>query len=134
VIEMNDKELISRDKQEVQSTGELTKPGLYFTPDVDIYENEAAIVLIADMPGVRNDDVDIRLEDNELRIDGRVLAEKIGSPLMEEYRIGNYSRTFALSNMIDQGKILASMKDGVLRIELPKSEAAKPKKIAIKTG
>ena len=77
---------------------------------------------------------DIMVEDNELRIQGCIEQEKIGTPMIEEYRVGNYSRTFTLSNLIDREKITATMKDGVLRVALHKAEAAKPKKIAIQTG
>lgn len=130
---MVDNELINKDKQEIQTDGELTKEGLYFTPSVDIYENEEAIILTADMPGVNNESVDIHLEDSTLRIQGHVARGKIANPLVEEYRIGDYIRTFTLSNLIDQENIQASMKNGVLRLELPKSEAAKPRKITVKT-
>ncbi|MBF0100622.1 MAG: Hsp20/alpha crystallin family protein [Desulfobacterales bacterium] len=131
---MLDKELISKNKQEVEAKGELTKAGVYFSPSVDIYENKESIILLADMPGVSSENIDIHLEDNELRIQGHVVRNKNESPIVEEYRIGDYSRTFTLTNMIDQDKIQATMKDGVLRLELPKAQSVKPKKIAIKTG
>lgn len=127
-------EIVNKDKQELQAQGEPTKPGVYFTPSVDIYENEDAIVMCADMPGVNNENVDIRLEDNQLRIHGRVANGKIGDVVVEEYRIGDYVRTFTLSGEIEQSNISATMKDGVLCLELPKAEAAKPRKIAVKSS
>jgi HSP20 family protein len=105
-----------------------------FVPAVDIYESQDAITLLADMPGVPHDKLDIDLKDDQLSIRGTVTEE--GSEgetvLLREYSVGDYYRDFTLGKMIDQSRIEASMKDGVLKLTLPKAEAAKPKKIDIK--
>lgn len=131
---MADQILKTKEKQETATPGEATRPGLYFTPSVDIYENEKALFLVADMPGVDSEDVDINIENNELRIKGKARKDKPGRVLVEEYRIGDFMRTFTISDAIDLGKITATMKDGTLSLVLPKSDAAQPRKIAVKTG
>ena len=133
---MADKELQVREKQELQSESELTRPGLVFTPMVDIFESEGNITVLADMPGVASDGVTIDLQNNELKIMGEV--EDQGSEqeryLLREYNTGRFHRHFSLSDRIDQNKITASMKDGVLRLVLPKAEKAKPRRIEVKAG
>lgn len=131
---MADKELQVQDKKELEAAGEPTKAGAVFTPAVDIFENQDEIILVADMPGVGKDGADIHLEENQLRIRGTVSTEVPGTLLISEYPSGDFVRTFTLSDAIDQSKIEAGMKDGVLRVRLPKSEATKPRKIAVKTG
>jgi len=131
VIPMTDNTLQVQDKKELETKGELTKTSPVFTPVVDILENKEALILVADMPGVSKDGVEIHIEDNQLGIRGQIVAENLGGPLIEEYPTGDYMRTFTLSNLIDQSKIEASMKNGVLRVVLPKAEAAKPRKITI---
>jgi HSP20 family protein len=128
---MTDKALLVQDKKELETKGELTKTAPVFTPAVDIFENKEALILVADMPGVSKDGVEIHIEDNQLGIRGQIAAENLGSPLIEEYPTGDYMRTFTLSNLIDQSRIEAGMKNGVLRVVLPKAEAAKPRKITI---
>ena len=133
---INSKDLQVRGKKEANAPRELTQAGSIFIPDVDIFENQDALVLIADMPGVNSEGVDIDLKDNELTISGRPKKEqkKLLTPIYTEYESGGFLRSFTLSNMIDQAKIEASMKDGVLRVILPKAEAAKPRQISVQTG
>lgn len=103
-----------------------------FVPRVDIYETKNSLVLVADMPGVDERTVDVELEKNVLTIAGRVDAEKSAQGMLySEYETGDYERAFTLSDEIDRDKIAATVKNGVLRLELPKAEKAKPKKIAI---
>jgi HSP20 family molecular chaperone IbpA len=104
-----------------------------FVPRVDIYETRDALFLVADMPGVDDKSVDVELEKNILTISGRVENGRVKdySLVFSEYEIGDYERTFTLSNEIDRVKIRATVKQGVLRLELPKAEKVKPKKIAI---
>ncbi len=134
VIKMSEKELQKKEKQKIEAKSEVIKEDAFFTPDVDIYENDDGIILIADMPGTASDDVDIHVEGNELKIQGKVAAKAPGSPLIEEYRSGDHSRLFALSDIIDQENIQASIKEGVLRVELPRAQGAKPRKIAVSAG
>jgi HSP20 family protein len=107
-----------------------------FIPRVDIYETHDAIFLIADMPGVDEKSVDVELEKNILTIAGRVNRDEVkGSNLVySEYETGDYERTFTLSDEIDGEKIVAIVKNGTLRLELPKAEKVKRKKIAIKAA
>lgn len=133
---MADQELQVHQKQEIApETGEFTREGVYFTPAVDICENEKELIVMVDMPGVTTDDVEIDLKENILSIIGKVTEpEEAGEALLTEYRTGNYFRTFRLTDVIDQGKISASMSDGVLKLTLAKAEKAIPRKIPITQG
>ena len=134
---MKGKEMELKEKKEIkQSAGEGTRPGPVFIPAVDILENERELIVLADMPGVENKNVDIDLRDNQLTIIGRiepVESEKEVS-LYREFNWGDYSRRFTLSNVIDQTKITAKMDGGVLRLTLPKVEKPKPQKIRVSAG
>jgi len=133
---MADKELQVREKKELQTEAEQTRPGRVFTPAVDIFESEKEITVLADMPGVTSDRVTIDVHNDELKITGEVVPQASGneSYIFVEYETGRFHRHFSLSDRIDQGKISASMKDGVLRLVLPKVEKAKPKRIQVKAG
>jgi HSP20 family protein len=128
------------DKKNLEKRGnadiEATRSGPVFTPAVDIFETESAIAVLADMPGVTADGLTIDLRENVLTLNGRVdlpEGEKEVDVLREYESGGTYFRRFTLADTIDQSKIEASLDDGVLRLELPKVEAAKPRKISIKT-
>jgi HSP20 family protein len=133
---MADQEIQTSDKKELApQTGEFTREGVYFAPAVDIYATEKELVLIADMPGVGLEQVDIDLRDDTLTIMGKVCAEGGDSePLLTEYRSGNYFRNFRITEIVDQSKISASISDGVLKVVLPKVEKAVPRKIPIVAG
>ena len=127
------KELQVKDKQEVTTSVEHTKPGLVFTPNVDILESDSEIVLLVDMPGVATDDVNIDLRDGVLTLSGDVKPweDKEESNVLIEFRIGKYYRQFTLSESINQDRIDAKLENGVLRLILPKSEKAMPRKIMV---
>lgn len=130
------KELKVRGKQEVNSPAEQTTPGLVFTPAVDIFETDKELTLLADMPGVKTDDLNIDLRDNTLTLSAAIAAVE-GSDeedLLVEYETGRYYRQFTLGELIDQNNIDAQLTNGVLRISLLKVEKATPKKITVKTG
>jgi HSP20 family molecular chaperone IbpA len=133
--EATTKEMAPREKQELAGA-ESTRPGHLFTPAVDIFETEAAITVLADMPGVRADGLAIDLRDNVLSIEGRIQEEerKNEHVLLKEYETGSFRREFRLTNLIDQEKIDAALDNGVLRLTLPKAEAARPRKIEVRTG
>ena len=132
---MADKDLQIEEKQEVQATGESTRNVPVFVPAVDIYESENALTLVADMPGVPIENVDIDLDSDQLTMRGTIPAqEEKGKVIFREYTAGDYYRQFTLSSDIDREKIQASMKDGVLKLVLPKAEAAKPRKITIQSS
>jgi len=116
---------------ELRST-ELTR-GATNTPRVDILENEHELLLFADMPRVSQDQIDIRFEQGELTLHGhRGTTEPEQGYVGREIDPGDYFRTFRISEQIDGQKIWAELKDGVLTLHLPKSEKAKPRKIAVK--
>ena len=132
---MADKDLQVQEKQELQTKSESTRNVPIFVPAVDIYESENDLTLLADMPGVPIDNVDIDLNDDQLTIRGTAVPEELsGTVLLREYSVGDYYRQFTVSSAIDRNKIAASMKDGVLRLVLPKAEAVKPRKIEVKTS
>lgn len=130
------KALQAKEKAEVAEPAEQTKPGLVFTPAVDIFETEKEITLLADMPGVKAGDLNIDLHENVLTLDSEVKAPEGADEVdvIREYRTGKYYRQFRLSQVIDQAKIDAEMQDGVLRLRLPKVEAAKPRQIKVKAA
>jgi HSP20 family protein len=130
---MTEKEMQFRDKQEFKGTGETTKPGLTFIPAVDIFETEEALTMMAEMPGVAQEGLRIDLKDNQISILGEVA--ELSSPqermLLKEFETGSFYRQFNLSDVIDQNKISAHLKNGVLKVVLPKIERAKPRKIEV---
>jgi HSP20 family molecular chaperone IbpA len=130
------KEIKLKGKQEVTAQAEQTTPGVVFTPLVDIFETEKTITLLADLPGVKADRLNIDLRDNVITIIGDISpAEgKDEEDLVVEYETGRYYRQFTLSEVVDQNKIDAKLADGVLRLTLPKVEKATPRKIAIKAA
>jgi HSP20 family molecular chaperone IbpA len=130
------KALQAKEKSELAASAEQTTPGPVFTPAVDIFETEKDITVLADMPGVKASDLTIDLNDNVLTLTGEVSSPEGADEeeLLREYQIGKYFRQFTLSEVIDQGKIEAKLSDGVLRLTLPKVEAAKPRKIEVKVG
>jgi HSP20 family protein len=130
------KALQAREKKEMTVPAEQMRPGPTFLPAVDIFESEREITLLADMPGVMAKELSIDLRESVLTIEGHVEPPESPSEtdLLREYRTGNYFRQFTLSELIDQAKIEAEMKDGVLRLRLPKVEEAKPRKIAVKAS
>ena len=130
------KELKVREKQEVAQPAEQTRPGLIFTPNVDIFETEREIILLADLPGVKSEALTIDLRDNTLTLEGDVvpLDKDKEEVIYEEYSIGRYYRQFSLSEVINQAKIDAKLQDGVLRLTLPKVEKATPRRIEVNVG
>lgn len=122
--------------QENTAAAELTKTGPAFSPDVDIYETDAEIVLLADIPGVTPEALTIDLRDSVLTLSGETITgeAKNESELVSEFQSGNYYRRFTLSEIIDQENINAQLVDGVLHLTLPKVAKATPRKITVTTG
>jgi HSP20 family molecular chaperone IbpA len=120
-------------KQESNATEEQTRPGRTYVPNVEIRETEDSLWLWADLPGVDQDSVDVHLENGVLSIQGEVRAEDYASltPAYTEYNVGNFRRDFRLSTAIDTERIVARMNSGVLELQLPKSEEARPHQIPI---
>jgi HSP20 family molecular chaperone IbpA len=126
-------ELAVRDKQELVSKGEKTVPGRYYVPFADIYETDQALCVVMEMPGVEKKDIDVGLENDVLRVDGRIDVSKYDGkePIYIVYNVGHYTRSFTLSSKIDQEKISAQIEDGVLTLTLPKAREAEPRRISI---
>jgi HSP20 family molecular chaperone IbpA len=132
---MPEQEISTREKQQVQGT-EKTRQGRHFLPEVDICEFEDSLRLWADMPGVSEKDVAVSLKDGILTIEGSVSAAGYDhlSPLYTEYNVGSYFRQFTLNAEIDDSRIAAKMRNGVLTVDLPKREQAKPRIIEVAAG
>jgi HSP20 family protein len=130
------KELQAKEKHEVAAPAEQTRQGLVFTPEVDIFEMDHEITVLADMPGVAADGVNIELRDGVLTLNGDVKPWEgpDESDVLVEFEIGKYYRQFTLSDAIDQNKIDAKLEDGVLRLTLPKAQKAVPRQIAVTAG
>jgi HSP20 family protein len=130
---MSPQELQVQQKREVDKKQESTAPGRIFVPATDIFETDGALTIVMEMPGTDKSDLDISVENGVLHVAGHVNFDKYQGlqPLYTEYNIGHYRRSFSLSNKIDQNKISAEMKDGVLTLVLAKAEEAKPRRIAV---
>jgi HSP20 family protein len=104
------------------------------TPRVDVFENDSEYLLLADLPGVGKDGLQVHLHEGELTLEGRCEQSAPGAPLAAEYRTTDYVRKFAVPRGIDPEKIDAALTDGVLRLRMPKAEALKPRQIPIRPG
>ncbi|HEY7663895.1 MAG TPA: Hsp20/alpha crystallin family protein [Xanthobacteraceae bacterium] len=127
-------ELQVQKKRELEQSEETTIPARVFLPNADIYETPDALSVVLEMPGVEKSNVDIRVEQGILNVEGRLDLSKYQGlqPLYTEYNVGHYARSFQLSSKIDQNAIEAELKDGVLSLTLPKAEQAKPRKIQVR--
>jgi HSP20 family protein len=127
-------ELQVQKKRELDKKEEATIPARLFVPTADVYETQDALTVILEMPGVEKSNVDVRVEDGVLNVEGRLDLSKYQGlqPLYTEYNVGHYSRSFQLSSKIDQSKIAAELKDGVLSLTLPKLEEARPRTIEVR--
>jgi HSP20 family protein len=127
------KDIETTEKKALEKTEETTWAGQTYEPTVDIWESEQALVLQADVPGVKKDDVEINLDQDVLTISGRVSLDDYNGlrPVYSEFNVGNFFRRFSLGETIDQAAITADMEDGVLTVTLPKKEMAQPRKITV---
>jgi HSP20 family protein len=132
-MEEKTKEIQKKETEQVERI-ERARSARVFNPDVDIIERKEDIIVIADMPGVDDSATDITLENNVLSINGRVDFEAPDKLkfVHREYGIGDFQRIFNLSGDINRDKIRATVNNGVLRIVLPKAEAAKTRRIVVK--
>lgn len=125
------------EKQEAETPMgiERTRTMRTYIPAVDIYELDDTVVLLADMPGVSEESIDVTLEKNLLTIRGQVELQETeeSEPTYVEYYAGDYERTFALSDEVDRNKIEATIKNGVLRLVMPKADEAKTRKITVRS-
>ena len=123
------------EKDGVPTGPEQTRPGPVYSPSVDIFENDNAITVLADMPGVKAHEVEIDLRESMLTLTGRVAPPENAreSNVLREFETGTFFRQFTLSETVDQAKIDARLSDGVLRLVLPKVEKARPRQITVRT-
>ena len=129
---MKDSKNVSMTKAE-KATPEMVESGRYIAPLVDIYENHDEILVIADFPGVVQDNVHINLNKDQLQLEGRVTFGDLGTPLVAEYTPVHFRRAFLVPKGIDGTKINAELKAGVLTVHLPKSESLKPRQIPVRS-
>jgi len=131
--EIMSKDIETTEKKALEKTEETTWAGQTYEPTVDIWESEQALVLQADVPGVKKDDVEINLDQDVLTISGRVSLDDYNGlrPVYSEFNVGNFFRRFSLGETIDQAAITADMEEGVLTVTLPKKEKAQPRKITV---
>lgn len=127
---MDGKDITKKEQGAVESTRNLRQ----VTPLVDIYENDDEILLHAEMPGVTKDDITVNIDNGNLALTGVRSMSKGGAAEWEEFGEVEYQRVFSVPQTIDVNKVSAELKDGVLALHLPKSEAAKPKQIKISAG
>jgi len=126
-------ELAVQKKKELTTKEEKTVPARYFVPNADIYETDDAITVVLEVPGVEKKDIDIKIENDVVRIEARIDFSKYDGldPIYSEYNVGHYARAFTLSDRIDQNGIGAELNDGVLTLTLKKAKEALPRRIAI---
>jgi HSP20 family protein len=126
-------ELQVQQKREVDKKSEGTTPGRTFLPVTDIFETPDALTVVLEMPGVDRNNLEANVKDDVVTIEGRIDFSKYEGmqPVYTEYNVGHYARSFQISNKIDQSKISAQMKDGVVTIVLAKAEQGKPRKIQV---
>jgi HSP20 family molecular chaperone IbpA len=135
MAEKETREIATKEKQELAKPQEQTRPGRYYVPDVNIYEFDESLKLWADMPGVK-EHVNVTLKDGVLTIVGQVATDMyVGlRPMYTEYNVGNYYREFVLNEDIDESKIRATLRNGVLELELPKKEKVRPRQVEVRSA
>jgi HSP20 family protein len=123
-----------QEKKEIVSKEEKTVPARFYVPQTDIYETDDALTVVMEFPGVERKDIDINLENDVIRVEGRINFAKYEglAPLYTEYNVGHFTRAFTLSSTIDQHQIGAELEDGVLTLTLKKLKEAQSRRIAIK--
>jgi HSP20 family molecular chaperone IbpA len=129
-------ELQVQEKREVEKAQEQTRPMRAFLPTADIFETEDALTVVLEMPGVDRNNIDVNVDNGVLMIEGRIDFSKYEGlqPVYSEYNIGPFRRNFRISSRIDQDKIKAEMRDGVITLTLPKAEQTKPRRIEVRTS
>lgn len=134
--ELQTQDNVEKKEVEVVEGTERTRPVKAYVPRADIYETNDQLVIVADMPGVDENSLDITLEKNILSIKGFIdfPTPENYSPAYAEYEVGDFERHFTLSNDFDWEKINAKLKNGVLYVYLPKAGPAQTKKITVNAG
>jgi HSP20 family protein len=132
---MADETSLNKQAADESPAGEHTRCGCHYRPNVDILEVGDELLVLADVPGASGQDIDVDFEDGNLTIHAKVepRQEESTEYLLREYGVGDYYRTFRVSEAIDAAKISAEYADGVLTLHLPKAESTKPRKIEVKS-
>ena len=131
---MAEKTVATRAAESVPASREETRSQeRYITPPVDIFENSDGLVVNADLPGVAKEGLEVRVDNKVLTLRGKAAHAASGQPVYREYTLANFFRQFELNDKVDQSKISAELKHGVLTLSLPKAEEAKPRKIEVRT-
>jgi HSP20 family protein len=127
-------ELAVREKRELTAKEERTVPGRFYAPPADVYETEDALTVVMEVPGVAREAVGVELKEDVLRVEGRIDPAKYGGmePVYTEYNVGHWARSFSLSDRVDRERIEARLEDGVLTLTLPKTAAARPRRIEVR--
>jgi HSP20 family molecular chaperone IbpA len=130
---MSDQSIEVQQKKELVAKGEKTVPARYYIPSTDIHETDDALIVVMEVPGVDRKKIDVKLENDELKVEGRIDFSNYDGmePLYTEYNVGHFARAFSLSQLIDQNNIGASLSDGVLTLTLKKVQRAQPRQIEI---
>ena len=127
---MDGKAIAKKEQGAVETTRDIRR----MTPLVDIYENNDEILLHAEMPGVQKKDISVNIDNGSLTLSGVRSLPQDGVAGWAEFGDVEYQRAFSVPQTIDVNKVKAELKDGILALHLPKSEAAKPHQIEIKAG
>ena len=122
-----------QEKKELVSKEEKTVPARYYVPTTDIFETEDALTVVMEIPGVEKQAINVNIENDVLRVEARIDYSNYDDmePLYAEYNVGHFTRSFTLSNKIDQQQISAQLDDGVLTLTLKKAKETLPRRIAI---
>ncbi len=132
---MAEKTVAMRPREQMPTQKEATHSREhYIAPPVDIYETQAGLVVMADLPGVSKENLDVRVENGLLTIRGTTHGAAPGDAIYREFELANFFRQFELSDKVDQNKITAELKHGVLTLNLPKAEEARPRQIQVNVG
>ncbi|MGE3819066.1 MAG: Hsp20/alpha crystallin family protein [Isosphaeraceae bacterium] len=124
-----------RELREIPNPSAQGENRVFHTPPIDIHEGPEGLVLEADLPGVTDSGVNVQLEDNVLSLHAKVDAPVTGDarPLHQEYLVSDYYRSFILSDEVERSQITAELRNGVLRLTLPKAERSKTRRIEVKS-
>jgi len=131
---MAEKTVAAPEVQRPTTTENTRNHERYVAPPVDIYETQDGLVVLADLPGVSQEALDVRVDNNVLTIRGHARHAMLGDVTYREYDLVNFFRQFELSDKVDQNRITADLKHGVLTLQLPKAEEAKPRQIEVRVG
>ena len=130
---MAGQELEVQKKKELASQQEKTIPARFYVPSTDIFETSDALKIVMEVPGVKKDAVDVKVENDVLNIEARIETTNYNGlePVYTEYPVGHFARSFTLPDQVDQHNITALLEDGVLTLTLNKRPERKPRRIAI---